>query len=417
MVSLKGSGYIVMVVPVTQGGVADGWTDLGNGVMERRMMTFLQRDIDQGYIYYKNSGAEAFSDFFMFEVSDSAEPPNVLTGQVFNIEIMPSNDEPPRLEPRVTPPLGMPVLEDQLTPFSRTYLAFTDPDSNDRNIIYNITTPLGQGDGNIVNMDAPFLPITIFTQADINARRILYRPSVLEVGHLTRNVTFQFSVTDGLDASANTLGPFPFTISLLPRDNAPPIFRDANPFFQVNRGGIVSVREYLADIADLDTVLSQLVYRVEQAPRHGTLFQSGFSSINMETGNTFTYDQLIQDTLHYIHDDSATDQDTFEITVTDGSHSATLTGTVIISFSDTTNPFVSRTASLSLYLPENSEVTVTHDNLAFEDDDTPADGITIELRTEPHNGRLQRKVVGDVYEDLRVGSTFTQTDINSYSIR
>lgn len=85
------------------------------------------------------------------------------------------------------------VLEDQLTPFSRTYLAFTDPDSNDRNIIYNITTPLGQRDGAIVNMDALFLPITVFTQADINARRILYRPSVLEVGHLTRNVTFQFS--------------------------------------------------------------------------------------------------------------------------------------------------------------------------------------------------------------------------------
>lgn len=66
-----------MVVPVTQGGVADGWTDLGNGVMERRMMTFLQRDIDQGYIYYKNSGAEAFSDFFMFEVSSEEKKWNL----------------------------------------------------------------------------------------------------------------------------------------------------------------------------------------------------------------------------------------------------------------------------------------------------------------------------------------------------
>ncbi|XP_071508475.1 extracellular matrix organizing protein FRAS1-like [Diadema antillarum] len=410
-------GEVVMVLPITGDGVLEGWRDIGQGLMEKRLMTFRQRDIDQGYIYYRNSGAESFADYFMFEVSDVASPPNTLGGQAFNIEVMPSNDQPPHLVPQVRPPLGIMAEEESVIPILRGNLAFTDPDSNDRNIVYNLTMPLNPLEGIIENMEAPFASITHFTQADINAGKILYRSPSLDAGIGARNFTFHFTVTDGFDAVANTVGPFPFTIRVMERNTAPPVFGEPNPVLQVQRGGIVSVRPYLADVRDVDTALSQLVYRVTVPPNYGALFKGGFSPDIWDMSTPFTYTQLEQEAFHYLHDATPSSEDSFEITVDDGSHVTVLRAIVLVAFSDTSSPVVSQQASLALYLPESSEATVTHESLAFEDEDSPADAITIELRTEPQNGRLQRRLTGDVYEDLHMGSSFTQSDVNAYNIR
>ena len=134
-------------------------------------------------------------------------------------------------------------------------------------------------------------------------------------------------------------------------------------------------------------------------------------------GSTFTYDEIITVTTLYIHDDTPTGEDSFEITVSDGTNTATLAPTIQVIFTDTTSPFLARDVSLSLYLQENSKAIIGHENLAFSDDDSSPNEITIELRTEPQNGRVQQKLVGDVWEDLHAGSRFTQSDIDSYHIR
>lgn len=58
-----------MVVPIPPSGVGSGWEDLGNGNMAARMTRFLQRDIDEGRIWYKNKGTAALTDIITFEVS------------------------------------------------------------------------------------------------------------------------------------------------------------------------------------------------------------------------------------------------------------------------------------------------------------------------------------------------------------
>ena len=66
---LASSGEIIMMVPVPPNGVASGWVDLGNGNMGAPMTRFLQRDIDEGRIWYKNKGTAALTEIIKFEVS------------------------------------------------------------------------------------------------------------------------------------------------------------------------------------------------------------------------------------------------------------------------------------------------------------------------------------------------------------
>ena len=57
-----------MVVPLPETGVYPGWDDMGDGTMATRMSRFLQRDINEGRIFYKNKGSAALTDIVMFEV-------------------------------------------------------------------------------------------------------------------------------------------------------------------------------------------------------------------------------------------------------------------------------------------------------------------------------------------------------------
>ena len=57
------------MVPIPAAGVGDGWEDLGDGNMAARMSRFLQRDIDEGRIFYKNKGRAALTGIVKFEVA------------------------------------------------------------------------------------------------------------------------------------------------------------------------------------------------------------------------------------------------------------------------------------------------------------------------------------------------------------
>ena len=50
------------------GGPTEGWDDIGGGQMGAKMFRFLQRDINEGRIWYRHHGGKENSDFFIFEV-------------------------------------------------------------------------------------------------------------------------------------------------------------------------------------------------------------------------------------------------------------------------------------------------------------------------------------------------------------
>ena len=57
-----------MVLPIPDTGLPSGWEDMQNGFMLQPLVRFAQEDINQGKVYYRHSGGEVTSDYFMFEV-------------------------------------------------------------------------------------------------------------------------------------------------------------------------------------------------------------------------------------------------------------------------------------------------------------------------------------------------------------
>ncbi|XP_038060993.1 extracellular matrix protein FRAS1-like [Patiria miniata] len=407
------SGDIVMILPIPDTGVPSGWEDMQNNYMMKPLTRFAQEDIDQGKIYYRHSGGEVTSDYFMFEVADTAH--NVLSDQAFNIEVLPSNDEPPRLVAGIVEPLLMRVFEGEISPITNTHLAYTDIDSSDPDLVYNITTSLQVGQGSIEFDDRPFQRVDLFTQADINAEKIVYRPPNIALGTEPLSFKFFFTVADSVPGG-NMVGPNPFTIFVIPsEDKTSPIFENRFVTFEVQRGGLKQLRSILAEGTDLDTPQTDLVYTLITAPEHGFILKSGF--IQLDEDAQFTHAELLQESFHYVHDSSQTEQDGFEITLSDGTHSASVVMAVVVTYTDTRKPYVRPGSTLSLMVPENSIVVVTRDELSFEDDDSIDSEIVLTLDTLPHSGRLQRRIAGDYYQDIPIGGTFTQADISAYNIR
>lgn len=61
-------GELMMIVQQPSDGPGRGWEDVGNGKMSAKMFRFLQRDINEGRIWYQHMGASKDADFFTFEV-------------------------------------------------------------------------------------------------------------------------------------------------------------------------------------------------------------------------------------------------------------------------------------------------------------------------------------------------------------
>jgi hypothetical protein len=68
------TGELLLVVPTPAEGPGRGWEDEGDGTMAARMFRFLQRDIDEGRIFYKHhASTSGTSDVFTFEVFNSIQ--------------------------------------------------------------------------------------------------------------------------------------------------------------------------------------------------------------------------------------------------------------------------------------------------------------------------------------------------------
>ena len=62
-------------------------------------------------------------------------------------------------------------------------------------------------------------------------------------------------------------------------------------------------------------------------------------------------------------------------------------------------------------------MTVTRDELSFEDDDSIDSEIVLTLDTLPRSGRLQKRIAGNFFQDIPRGGSFVQTAMNDYDIR
>ncbi|KAG9480616.1 hypothetical protein GDO78_012204, partial [Eleutherodactylus coqui] len=258
----------------------------------------------------------------------------------------------------------------------------------DSGIRYTMTSDHPQF-GSLEHKDRPHIPVGYFTQADINVGNILYRPpraaphlsEIMDFSFtgLPESVNFFFTVSDGEFTTAE----MPFTIHLLSNEQQPPVFQITAPFLEVTQGGRVPIGVQLT-VSDTDTAPEDLLYEVVEPPHFGVLMKSedGIQT-PMTSDDTFTYEDINRNAVHYVHDGSATTEDSMEIAVTDGVTSTTTLLKVLVTLANDNGPRLVPGSLLSITVPSKSSVVITSSNLAYTDSHSQDSKIRIQLVSLP----------------------------------
>ncbi|XP_067377534.1 extracellular matrix protein FRAS1 isoform X3 [Channa argus] len=153
-----------------------------NGQHYRQTNSFSMDDIYQNRISYNHDGSNSLKDRFTFTVADATNllfmveeaGKEIVTAapQKFKIDILPVDDG----TPRIVTNLGLQWLEymdnKATNLITKKELLTMDPDTDDKLLIYDITTEPKHGF--LESKLNPGNPVTTFTQADINLGLIRY---------------------------------------------------------------------------------------------------------------------------------------------------------------------------------------------------------------------------------------------------
>lgn len=182
-----------------------------------------------------------------------------------------------------------------------------DVETNADYLIFNITQPLGQGEGCIVSTDDPHTPITSFYRKDIKDLKIAYKPPS-QMARLKSPLEVVFEV---IDTEAFHSEPITLLIQVWPRNTlSPMVTKNKELTLFEGQSRIVSSKENL-EISDMDNIEDVKIYIVGGL-RHGELY------VNRKVARWFTPSDLDNGTIIYQHDNSDTYSDNIILNATDG---------------------------------------------------------------------------------------------------
>ncbi|XP_031426498.1 extracellular matrix protein FRAS1 [Clupea harengus] len=412
----------VLLVPLPADGPVAGWHSLPEGTDSTPTTSFTQQDVNEGIVWYRHLGASTHRDTFHFQVSSEAHPDTLSDAQTFTIGVVPQIPGMPQLS--VGADLQVTALEDRVTLITPTALSFVDSETPSDKLIYNITKPLAPGHGMVEHRDRPYSPVRSFTQADVDAGKILYRPPTApshlqelyqySFTGLPESVSLHFTVSDG----EFTTPEMDFAILLLANHHQPPVFQILDPVLEVTLGGRAPVGGQQLAVTDADTAPDELEFELVEAPAHGNLVRVDFSSQTpMSAGDTFTFSDITRNILQYEHTGLTAEDDSMAFSVTDGISMATATVQVAVAEVGGDGPRRDPNALLAMEVSEKSSTVITRSHLAYKDDSSKDEKIRIQLVSVPMYGILTRSGAASDPEELSEYSSFTMEDINRRRLR
>ncbi|MDH4083204.1 MAG: Ig-like domain-containing protein, partial [Nitrospira sp.] len=185
--------YTVTVVPVN--GQLELTTAPGFAIN-----SFTQAQIDAGQVVYVHDGSFTASDSFTFTVSDGAG--GNIGATTFGITVTPVNSIP-----TLAANGGSTVVQGLTDVITASELQVIDLDNGPAQLLYTVMT--APANGQLELTTAPGVAITTFTQADIDAGRVVFVHS----GAAATSDSFTFTVSDG---AGGTIGATTFTFTVAP---------------------------------------------------------------------------------------------------------------------------------------------------------------------------------------------------------
>jgi hypothetical protein len=275
----------------------------GNGYLELAsnpgfaISSFTQADLDAGDIVYVHNGSESASDSVQLSVSDGSG--GVIADFPFAISVTPVNDTP-----LLAVNTGATVAEGGTTAVGSSSLQVTDAESSAEQLSYSAGVAIG---GWFELTTSPGVPVTTFTQADIDAGRLAF----VHDGSESALERLSFTVSDADGAS---LGAAAFDVVVTPVNDTPTLVTNAG--LSVTAGGAAGIRAAELRTSDPDDAATQLVYSVSAGPSAGRLELITNPGVAVMS---FTQEDIDNGVVAYVHDGSATPSDSFTFSVSDAS--------------------------------------------------------------------------------------------------
>ncbi|XP_077984509.1 extracellular matrix protein 3-like [Glandiceps talaboti] len=364
-----------------------------DGYFEQPVTEWLQEDIYTDKIYYRHIGphnTEVVVDQFNFRVADKNDPPNVSQVHTFTVKVQPVDDQPPYLYPGT--PLQMAVNEFQLTEIKKKFLRYTDLDSDDRELKFTVTSPPFDSDlnsplpaGEVVLFEDPDIPVTMFSQAQINHLKIGYKPPSIELGITPRVIQFIFSVQD---PAGNVVSDQAFSIFLSPVDNKPPTV--TNTGFTVFERGIMVISPAMLDATDPDTDVGLITFTVTATPEYGSIMYNGFE---VDAGFVFGVEDIQNGRISYVNSGAEVNGDSIKLEVFDGVHKVPVNIRINVRPVDDEAPTLQLPPGvIGSYIEvlEGGSTLITSDILSASDPDTDNLMLTFIISQLPLFGVIER---------------------------
>ncbi|MBF2028381.1 MAG: tandem-95 repeat protein [Oscillatoriales cyanobacterium C42_A2020_001] len=200
------------------------------------------------------------------------------------------------------------VSEGQTQTLSNTLLLVTDENDPATRLTYTYASTLQNG--SLLSNGQALIANSTFTQADINAGRIVYQQN----GGEAPTDTFVFGVSDGRGGVVpNTT----FTINVVPV-NDPPQLRSLNTL-TVSEGQLATLSNSTLLVTDTEQPAAQIIYSINSLPTAGTLsLIAGAVTGPLTLGSTFTQADIDANRLAFRQSGSETTSDSFTFVATDG---------------------------------------------------------------------------------------------------
>ncbi|NWX45629.1 CSPG4 protein, partial [Steatornis caripensis] len=286
------------VVFLVTGLPAHGQLSVAGVPLEQSRPFFLQSDLAAGRLAYAHGGDSVSEDRFKFKAwlrpraQQSIHPPQegVVISEAFNITVTTSSSSskaPQVVRQREV----LRVRPGSMVTLSQEYLDVADLSGSPEEMVYSVLQrPLS---GHLANPHNPRDPINHFTQADVNARRVVF-------------------VATGSDASGSLAlslsdGHHPPTLTSLEIEVLPAVSTAASPVLlevpqDVNRASVS--RHHLLGATQLGA--GNALYRITRAPRFGQV------QVNRKAARSFSQKQLDRGEVMFTFTDLTSPEDSFQ---------------------------------------------------------------------------------------------------------